>query len=72
MVGGVKTRTFEYDAYGLVNLLQSLLRALWAASERRIAKFLLLIKLHAAVGATVGVDWHRITSQIHRNGLLPT
>jgi hypothetical protein len=58
VIGGVEPRAFKHNPHRLEDLLQGLLGTFWAAGERRIAKFLLLVELHAATGAAISIDGH--------------
>lgn len=62
MVCGVKTRALEYDPDRAVNFVQFLLAALGAGRQGGIRKFLLLVKLHPAIFATIGVKRHSLPS----------
>lgn len=64
MIGRVKAGTFKYNSDRLEYLSERFFTALRAGHQVIICKFLFLVELHAAVLASVGIDWHTFVTLI--------
>ena len=70
MIRGIKTRTLKNNSYGLDNFLESLFIAFRAASQRRIAKFLLLVEYKTTICASIAINRHYSPLQSLKSGIL--
>ena len=70
MVGGVKARTLKHNTDRRVNFSQGFFVAFGAASQRGIAKALLLFELHTTIFTSIGINWHSTQPHFFSNSII--
>lgn len=61
MIGGIETRTFEYNPDRQKHLAQSFFLTLWTHAQGIIGKPLATVELDTTVFTAICIDWHNET-----------